>query len=114
MKVSQKNRTPEASLSTLVNVGASLRAFRLEKRMTHEQVSQEAGFSRQTLSRIERGDPSVAIGQVIRYAALVGGESIFTPSQTLPVDPQRRRVRRTVAERQATAGASAEPMTTAA
>lgn len=114
MKVSQKNRTPETSLDTLASMGASLRAFRLNKRMTHEQVSQEAGFSRQTLSRIERGDPSVAIGQVIRYAALVGGESIFCPSQSLPVDPQRRRVRRTVAERKAGINVSTESAATAA
>lgn len=101
MKVNQKTRTPETSTAALATLGANLRAHRLNKRMTHEQVSEVAGFSRQTLSRIERGDPSVAIGQVIRYAVLVGGEDVFQVRSALQADPLRRRVRRTAAEREA-------------
>lgn len=90
--------TVSSAVGTLVNLGTSLRSHRLAKRMTHEQVAEACGFSRQTLSRIERGDPSVAIGQVIRYAAKVGGEALFQLEPSQDIEVSRKRVRRTQAE----------------
>jgi transcriptional regulator with XRE-family HTH domain len=107
MKVNQKSLTPESSTTALASLGASLRAHRLNKRMTHEQVSEVAGFSRQTLSRIERGDPSVAIGQVMRYAVLVDGQALFALPDQGSAEPLRQRVRRTAAERAAPAHCAA-------
>lgn len=67
--------------------------------MTHDTVSQLLGFSRQTLSRIERGDPAVAIGQVIRYAQLVEASAFSVPDAAESRLLARGRVRRTAAER---------------
>lgn len=94
VKTSQKACTPPESSLALVALGAHLRTCRVAKRMTHEEVAQAAGFSRQTLSRIERGDPSVSIGQVTRYALLVGAAPFNVPAVDVPA-VSRQRVRRT-------------------
>ncbi len=99
MKIDQKSRAPESVTSSLSELGAALRGHRLLKRMTHEEVAQLCGFSRQTLSRIERGDPSVAIGQVARYAELVGASKALTLKMPTKVLAAQRRVRRTAVER---------------
>lgn len=99
MKVSQKSRATETTAETLARLGLHLREFRLSKRMTHEQASQEAGFSRQTLSRIERGDPSVAIGQVMRYIELVQAQQVLQLPAEVDLQAPRKRVRRRSTER---------------
>jgi len=81
--------------------------------MTHEDVAAACGFSRQTLSRIERGDPSVAIGQVARYAELLGASKALSLKMPQKVEATQRRVRHTTREREGSrkvstgAGASA-------
>ncbi len=99
MKIDQKSRAPQSVVSSLSELGAALRGHRLLKRMTHEEVAQLCGFSRQTLSRIERGDPSVAIGQVARYAELVGASKALSLKMPTKVLAAQRRVRRTAGER---------------
>lgn len=101
MKVKQNVNITPAAAALLAELGAHLRGCRLEKRQTHEQVAEAAGFSRQTLSRIERGDPSVAIGQVARYANLVDSPALLPPGGASAESVSRRRVRRTAAERDA-------------
>lgn len=65
--------------------------------MTHADVASVAGFSRQTLSRIEKGDPSVSIGQVARYASLVGASAFAIPEIDVPL-VAKQRVRRKQSE----------------
>lgn len=78
MKVNQKETlTPDAEQS-LKRLGAYLRATRLLQRKTHQDAALSCGFSRQTLARIERGDPSVAIGQVVRYAHHLGASQALS------------------------------------
>jgi transcriptional regulator with XRE-family HTH domain len=61
-------RTVEAvkSLGLLVAVG------RRERRWTLDELAERAGTTRQTLHRIERGEPTVALGTYIEVAGLVG------------------------------------------
>lgn len=99
MKVSQKTRVTESTVDTLARLGLHLREFRLAKRMTHEQAALEAGFSRQTLSRIERGDPSVAIGQVMRYLEVVQAQAVMQLPKDVDLAAPRKRVRLSTAER---------------
>lgn len=113
MKIDQKSKAPDSVVTLLSELGGALRGYRLVKRMTHEDVAAACGFSRQTLSRIERGDPSVAIGQVARYAELLGASKALSLKMPQKVEATQRRVRHTTREREGSrkvstgAGASA-------
>ncbi|MCC5612111.1 helix-turn-helix domain-containing protein [Nostoc sp. CHAB 5834] len=98
MKINQKLKTPETVAGQLVALGAALRGYRMIRRLTHEEVAEACDFSRQTLSRIERGDASVSIGQVVRYAEVVGAQKAFSLRMPSKVDESQRRVRRTRGE----------------
>lgn len=98
MKIDQKLFTPDVVLQQLENFGYALKSVRLKKRLTHEQVAEVCNFSRQTLSRIEKGDPSVAIGQIARYANAIGAGKALTFKAALPAEDARKRVRRTAQE----------------
>lgn len=100
MKADQKSLTPGAVATKLAEFGASLRGFRLAKRVTHEDAAGACSFSRQTLSRIERGDPSVAVGQIARYAEYLGASKALK-LKAPPADVTARRVRLTAAESKA-------------
>lgn len=52
----------------LNQMGEQIRLARLRRRLTAELVAERAGISRVTLSNIEKGSPSVAIGS---YAAVL-------------------------------------------
>lgn len=52
----------------LSQMGEQIRLARLRRRLTAELVAERAGISRMTLSNIEKGSPSVAIGS---YAAVL-------------------------------------------
>ena len=46
----------------LEGFGNNLKLARLRRKYSSEAVAQRAGISRKTLSRVEQGDPAVAIG----------------------------------------------------
>ena len=52
----------------LEQMGAQIKLARLRRRLSAELVAERAGISRMTLSNIEKGCPSVAIGS---YAAVL-------------------------------------------
>ena len=52
----------------LTQMGEQIRLARLRRHLTAELVAERAGISRVTLSNIEKGSPSVAIGS---YAAVL-------------------------------------------
>ena len=54
--------------SILIQMGDQIRLARLRRHLTAELVAERAGISRVTLSNIEKGSPSVAIGS---YAAVL-------------------------------------------
>jgi DNA-binding XRE family transcriptional regulator len=99
MKIDQKAKTSRSVQNVLSGLGASLRAWRLSNRLTHEDVASKCGFSRQTLSRIERGDPSVSVGQIAHYAEVLGVPTALAVDPAPEVQPTQRRVRRTASER---------------
>ena len=54
-------------ISRLLNeVGVHLKLARLRRRYTSETVAQRAGITRRTLSKVEQGDPAVALGVYAR------------------------------------------------
>lgn len=52
--------------------GQTIRMTRLEQRFTAADLANRAGISRGLLRRIEKGDPSCAIGSVFEVAAILG------------------------------------------
>ena len=99
MKVDQKSRIPVALAERMSGLGGSLRGLRVHRRLTQEDVAIQGQFSRQTVARIERGDPSVAWGQVARYAELVGAPQLLSVPAPVVEESRNRRVRLTTEEK---------------
>lgn len=55
-----------------VEVGKNLFRARKRRSLSAEAVAARAGISRQTLYRIERGDPATSMGIYYRVATIVG------------------------------------------
>jgi transcriptional regulator with XRE-family HTH domain len=68
MPVSHSPPTQEA----LAILSAAVRAARLRRRWTVAELAERVGVSRPTIVKVERGDPSVAIGTVFEAAVLLG------------------------------------------
>jgi transcriptional regulator with XRE-family HTH domain len=85
-------------------LGLRLRAQRKHLRVSSTATAEAAGMSRQTLFRIEKGEPSVAIGAWLSAAAAVGLElelrdptrrapALKLPASVRPADyPQLRKL----------------------
>ena len=65
----------------LVLMAALVRAARLERKLSMQEVAERAGISRSMLQRIEKADPKCAIGAVFEVAAIVGVK-LFDPEGT--------------------------------
>jgi transcriptional regulator with XRE-family HTH domain len=63
------SRYTEDALSLLAGL---IRAARLEKKMSAQEVADRAGISRGMLSRIEKADPKCEIGASFEVARIVG------------------------------------------
>jgi len=50
----------------LVGFGENLKLARLRRKYSADSVAQRAGITRRTLSKVERGDPGVALGVYAR------------------------------------------------
>ena len=64
-------------------LGAQIRLGRRERRWTVEELAERVGVWHGTLRKVERGDPTVALGVALEAAVLVG-VPLFHP------DPFRR------------------------
>ncbi len=61
-------KLPISVRSGLKRLGESLRKARLRRRLRMVTVADRAGISRETLAKIQRGDPGVSMGN---YAAVI-------------------------------------------
>lgn len=64
--------TSAAQLEHLTRLGAHLRAARKQQKVSAVATAEAAGMSRVTLHRIERGEPSVAVGAWVAAAGALG------------------------------------------
>lgn len=64
--MSKKTHLPIPAQKALRMLGKNISDARRRRRITMELMSERCGFSRLTLSKIEKGDPSVSMGA---YAA---------------------------------------------
>lgn len=62
----------KTTLHAVKLMGLEIAQARRERRWTAEELAERAGIGRTTLWKIERGDPSVAVGTVFEVAVLVG------------------------------------------
>ena len=69
---SQERSYSRYSLEASRVLGAQIRAKRIERAMTAQELAERAGISRGTLRRVERGDMKCEIGVVFELAAIVG------------------------------------------
>ena len=65
-KFTKANWMTRALQEKLKVVGEQFRLARLRRDLTMDQVAQRAQWSRLTLSRLEKGEPSVSLGVVMR------------------------------------------------
>ena len=65
-KFTKANWMSRALQEKLKVVGEQFRLARLRRDLTMDQVAQRAQCSRLTLSRLEKGEPSVSLGVVMR------------------------------------------------
>jgi transcriptional regulator with XRE-family HTH domain len=90
MKIDQKSAMPAALTQLLADAGRQLARRRIARQITQGRVAERARVSRNTVSRIENGDPSVAIGQVIRYLAALDQAELFLRALAAENDPAVR------------------------
>ena len=62
----------QARLSAL---GERLRAARLRRRVTQAEMAARVGVSRETIVRVEQGDPKVGVAVLVRMLGVLGLEA---------------------------------------
>jgi transcriptional regulator with XRE-family HTH domain len=101
MKVTQSALLSPSQTEAARKVGSALARLRLARGVKQEQAALRAGVSRNTAYRLEKGDPGIAMGQILRYLeAIVPGKTLLELlSETDPAlaalsaKEQRRRAR---------------------
>jgi transcriptional regulator with XRE-family HTH domain len=101
MKVTQSALLNSAQAAEAKKLGATLARLRIARGMKQDQTALRAGVSRNTAYRLEKGDPGIAMGQILRYLeAIVPGKTLLEllsesdPAlAALSAKEQRRRVR---------------------
>src|ERR1700722_11629183 len=78
MKVRQKIILKAELASQAQKLGTAIARLRLARGIKQHDAALRAGGSRNTAYRLERGDPGVAVGQVLRYLdAIAPGKSLL-------------------------------------
>src|ERR1700752_2467654 len=78
MKVTQSALLSASQTEEARKVGAALARLRLARGVKQEQAALRAGVSRNTAYRLEKGDPGIAMGQILRYLeAIVPGKTLL-------------------------------------
>jgi transcriptional regulator with XRE-family HTH domain len=101
MKVTQSAVLSPAQAAEAKKLGTTLARLRIARSLKQDQTALRAGLSRNTAYRLEKGDPGIAIGQIVRYLdAIVPGKTLLEllsetdPALvTLSVKERRRRAR---------------------
>jgi transcriptional regulator with XRE-family HTH domain len=65
-------KVPRAARKELMTLGENIRIARLRRRLTAEIVAQRAGTTRQTIAKIESGNPAVKIGTYVVVLQALG------------------------------------------
>ena len=68
---------PSAMADILRRLGDNLTTARRRRRLRQEDVAKRVGCTRQTVARMERGDPSVGMGNWLAYVWILQLENEF-------------------------------------
>lgn len=71
MKRSQQLLLTTDLARQLAELGSVMAQSRIARKMPQSEAAIRANISRNTVSRIENGDPGVAIGQILRYLDVI-------------------------------------------
>lgn len=71
------------SLEAIALLGQLIRAGRIERKITAEEMATRMGASRALIQRIEKGDPGCSIGAVFEAAAIAGVSLFDTDRERL-------------------------------
>jgi transcriptional regulator with XRE-family HTH domain len=77
MKINQTVMLSPPQLDECARMGKLLARLRMARKVKQSDAALRAGLSRNTVYRLEKGDPGLALGQVLRYLAAIA------PSSTL-------------------------------
>lgn len=78
MKIRQSAILPSHLLEESARLGMLLARLRLAHRVKQTDAALRSGLSRNTVYRLEKGDPGLAIGQVLRYLeAIAPGSTLL-------------------------------------
>jgi transcriptional regulator with XRE-family HTH domain len=78
MKINQHAMLNQALLAEARKIGATVARLRLARGLKQAEAALRSGISRNTAYRLERGDPGIAVGQILRYLhAIVPGMTLL-------------------------------------
>ena len=69
---SKKTALLPKQIKTMATLGENIKLARLRRKLKAEQVAERAGISRRTLVSIEKGIPSVAMGNYLQVLFVLG------------------------------------------
>lgn len=72
MGIKRKRALSLSIRRSLLNLGQSLKQARLRRRLKMTLVAERAGISRETLAKIQKGDPGVSMGNYAMVAFAIG------------------------------------------
>ncbi|MCY4225902.1 MAG: helix-turn-helix domain-containing protein [Bacteroidetes bacterium] len=72
MKSPSSSTLPVVARKALKKLGADIRVARKKRRISTVSMAERAFLSRSTLSRIEKGDPTVSMGAYLSVLAILG------------------------------------------
>eukprot|EP01037_Dinobryon_pediforme_P019194 gene19194-19567_t len=77
MRIAQAEALPSNLAMEAIKIGARLARLRVARNTSQTEAALRAGISRNTAYRLEKGDPSVALGQLLRYLdAIAPGKTL--------------------------------------
>ena len=82
--MAKKFRSPlPATTHAVTALGALIAAGRRDRQWTAAELGERLGVTAPTVTRIERGNPNVAVGTVLEAAVLVGVPLFEVPAEQL-------------------------------
>ena len=107
MKVTQSALLNAGLTEEAKKLGSALARLRIARGVKQDQAALRAGVSRNTAYRLEKGDPGIAIGQILRYLeAIVPGKTLLEllsetdPALSALSTKERRRRARDLSKRE--------------
>lgn len=101
MRIDQSAALADELLAESVRVGEAFVRLRLARQIKQSEAALRAGISRATAQRLEKGDPGVALGVILRYlhaiapglglVKLLTGDDPALLARELRLRPQRVR-----------------------